>query len=342
MVETYAGGIEARAEPPAVVALAASAGGVEALSTVIGDLPGDLPAAVLVVLHIAPLGPSLLPQIIGRTSKLAVDHATDGAALEPGRVFVAPPDYHLLVVDGRTRLVRGPRENGNRPAADPLFRSVACSFGKRAAGVVLSGALDDGTAGLIAIKRAGGLTVAQDPSDAAFPGMPASAVTYAKPDHVASLEEIPGILVRFAEEVAEVSTHPPQGEVADREEFPEPPSEFTCPECGGTLWMVGDHPLQFRCRVGHTFSSDSLTVGKQDAIENALWAAIVALEERADLARRLLRRFGYARADRLSARYEDQIEQSERGASTLRHLAAELIGPAGENVPVAEVEDGEA
>jgi two-component system, chemotaxis family, protein-glutamate methylesterase/glutaminase len=247
-----------------------------------------------------------------------------------------------VVVDGETHLVRGPRENGNRPAADPLFRSVAAAFGPRAAGVVLSGSLDDGTAGLVAIKRAGGLTVAQDPEEAAFPGMPLTAVNYAKPDHVASLRDIPGILTRFAEEVAAMaSTDPPGADPAKSHlDERETPSEFTCPDCGGTLWLVGDHPLQLRCRVGHSFSTESFSVGKQDAIENALWAAIVALEERADLARRLLRRFGYARADRLSARYEADIEQSERGAVTLRRLAAELIGPASHVVTPEEVEDG--
>jgi two-component system chemotaxis response regulator CheB len=311
-----------------VIALAASAGGVEALTAVVSGLPRDIPAAVLVVLHITPIGPSVLPSIIGRRSDLPTAHASDGQLLEAGNVYVAPPDHHLVVEDGRARVILGPRQNGLRPAADPLFRSVAATYGPRAAGVVLSGALDDGTAGLVAINAAGGLTVVQDPDEAAFPGMPLSAVTYANPDEVVPLQAIPEILSRFAKEVADMATDDdqPADPLAGRHAG-EQLSEFTCPECGGTLWLTGDLPLQFRCRVGHAFSSESLTAGKQDALEAALWAAIVALEERADLSRRLLRRYGYARSERQSKRYEAEIEESERGASTLRRLAAELIRP---------------
>lgn len=188
--------------PPAVIALAASAGGVEALTRVIGGLPQDLPAAVLVVLHIARVGPSVLPSIIARHGKLPAIHPSDGDLLVPGCVYVAPPDFHLTVDAERARVAAGPRENGNRPAADPLFRSVAVQFGRKGAGVVLSGSLDDGTAGLASIKRAGGLTVVQDPEEAAFPSMPASAAAFVHPDHVVPLDEIPGIVVRFAERIA--------------------------------------------------------------------------------------------------------------------------------------------
>ncbi|HZU78933.1 MAG TPA: chemotaxis protein CheB, partial [Acidimicrobiales bacterium] len=149
-----------------MIALAASAGGVEALITVMNGLPSDLQAAVLIVLHVAPIGPSVLPSILGRHSRLPTSHPADGEPLLAGHAYVAPPDHHLVVEDGRMRLNRGPRENGNRPAADPLFRSVAAVYGRSAAGVVLSGALDDGTSGLAAVKRAGGMTIAQDPEEA--------------------------------------------------------------------------------------------------------------------------------------------------------------------------------
>jgi two-component system chemotaxis response regulator CheB len=296
------------------------------LSTVVCGLPADLPAAVFVVLHIAPMGPSVLPAIIGRHSRLPAHHPLDGERIEAGHVYVAPPDYHLLVEDGRARVLQGPRENGNRPAADPLFRSVAASYGKRGAGVVLSGALDDGTAGLAAIKAAGGLTIVQDPEEAAFPGMPMNAVANVEVDRIASLPEIARIIADFAEEV-DVTT---RGERTARaavsaESEPDRPSEFTCPECGSSLWSVAEHPLQLRCRVGHTFSTESFALGKKDAVENALWAAIVALEERTDLSRRLLQRTPSG-ARRAALRYQREIEQSERGTATLRLLAAELVG----------------
>ena len=269
----------------------------------------------------------MLPGIIARHSLLPAVHPDDGDPLEPGRVYVAPPDRHLLVSDGVVRVVLGPKENGTRPAADPLFRSVAEDFGPRGAGVVLSGSLDDGTAGLAAIKEAGGLTVVQDPEEAAFPGMPLSAVGYVEPDRVATLKEIPSILVGFVEEVSamayDVEPNPVQaGAVPSGDDL----TEFTCPECGGALRLVGERPVRFRCRVGHTFSSDSLAVGKQDAVESALYAAVVALEERADLSRRLLKRLAPGRGDRMRRRYETQISQAERGAATLRQMAADMIG----------------
>lgn len=318
--------------PAAVIGLAASAGGVEALSSVIAGLPATLPAAVLVVLHVAPISPSVLPGIISRHSELPASHPADGERAEEGRVYVAPPDHHLEIEDGRLRVRRGPKENGNRPAADPTFRSIA-ALGPRGAGVVLSGALDDGTAGLGAIKAAGGLTVVQDPEEAAFPGMPMSAAAHVGPRHVVSLAEIPKILVEFAEEVTSMA---PEGSTEERPRGEDPPehgpSEFTCPDCGGTLWLVDQEPMRVRCRVGHSFSVESFVLGKQQAVENAIWAAIVALEERADISRRLLRRVSGGRGQpRLARRYEAEIRRSEEGAATLHRLANELIGPAPED-----------
>lgn len=286
------------------------------------------------VLHIAPVGPSVLPGIIARHGELPATHPADGDRLEAGRVYVAPPDRHLVVSDGVVRVVLGPKENGTRPAADPLFRSVAQEYGPKGAGVVLSGSLDDGTTGLAAIKDAGGLTVVQDPEEAAFPGMPMSAISYVKPDHIATLDEIPRILVRFSEEVPDVREPTEPDAVLAGADAGEKLTEFTCPECGGTLFLDGEHPLRFRCRVGHTFSSEALTLGKQDAVESALWAAVVALEERADVARRLLRRLDPGRSERLRRRYEGEIEQAERGATTLRRMADDLIGPPGTEEPV--------
>lgn len=317
--------------PPAVIALAASAGGVEALTRVIGGLPKDIPAALLVVLHIAPVGPSVLPSIIARHGQLPAIHPSDGDLLVPGCVYVAPPDFHLTVTHEHARVVAGPRENGNRPAADPLFRSVATEFGAKGAGVVLSGSLDDGTTGLAAIKRAGGLTVVQDPEEAAFPSMPASAASYVHPDYVVPLDDIPGILLRFAERIA---AGEPSGRGPDagrtnvsEDQYVDPPSAITCPDCGGTLWVTSEAPLRFRCRVGHAFSPEALLIGKQDTLENAIWAAIVALQERAELARRLIRRLGPDGPQRLRSRYVREIAENQRRAELLEQLAVQLIGP---------------
>jgi len=197
------------------VAVGASAGGIEALQRLVAQLPPDLPAAVLVVLHLAPKGTSVLPQILSRAGALPAAQAVDGAAVQGGHLYVAPPDAHLLVAHGRLRLDGGAPMNGHRPAIDPLFGSVADAYGPAGAGIVLSGVLDDGTAGLLAIKQAGGVTLAQDPADALYDMMPRSAIEVVSPDYVATAEELGKVL---AEIVCEPPPNPPaQVELADRE-----------------------------------------------------------------------------------------------------------------------------
>src|SRR6266581_9811031 len=186
-----------------IIVIGASAGGVEALLALTGTLPRDLPAAVFVVLHIPAQSPSALPSILGRAGALKVVHATDGAEIEHGRIYVAPPDHHIFVERGKVRIVRGPKENRHRPAIDPLFRSAAQAYGSRVVGVVLTGALDDGTAGLIALKRRGGIAVVQDPDEALFSGMPLSALANVEVDYRLPLSSIGPLLVRLASEQVE-------------------------------------------------------------------------------------------------------------------------------------------
>jgi two-component system chemotaxis response regulator CheB len=172
-----------------VVVVGASAGGLECLVRIAGDLSPDLPASVFVVLHVSPGGPSALPAILSRSGRLPAEHARDGEAIEPGRIYVAPPDHHLLLEPGVMRLVQGPRENRVRPAIDVLFRSAAAVYGPRVIGVVMSGYLDDGATGLLAIKRQGGIAVVQDPDDAQAPAMPRAALALVEADHVVPLSE---------------------------------------------------------------------------------------------------------------------------------------------------------
>ena len=174
-----------------MITIGASAGGVEALTELVRGLPVDLPASVFVSLHVPPHGTSMLPQILSRRGPLPAHHARDGEPIEPGRIYVAPPDLHLLIHQGVVRLSRGPRENGFRPAIDPLFRTAARWHGPRVVGVILSGTLDDGTAGLLAIKERGGFAVVQDPDDALFPGMPRNAMDVVHVDHVLPASEHP-------------------------------------------------------------------------------------------------------------------------------------------------------
>ncbi len=201
---TVADGVTAEpgGRPRDIVVIGASAGGVEALRSVLGALPPDYDGTVFVVLHIPPTVPSVLADILGRSTRLVCVSAYDGAPVRPGVVYVAPPDWHLLLDDGRVRLVRGPRENGHRPAVDPLFRSAAEAYGPRVAGVILTGNLDDGTRGLFAIKDRGGLAVVQAPRDALYPGMPKSAVDHVAVDHVLPAAEIGPLLAAAAKGVA--------------------------------------------------------------------------------------------------------------------------------------------
>src|SRR5437588_11068380 len=185
-----------------IIVVGASAGGVEALVTLARSLQRNLQAAVFVVLHIPAQSPSLLPEILGRAGPLKAVQATDDMQIEQGHIYVAPPDHHMLMELGKVRVVRGPKENRHRPAVDPLFRSAALAYGPRVIGVILTGALDDGTAGLLAVKRRGGIAVVQDPSEAMYPSMPSSALAHVEVDHVLSLADIGPLLGRLASQEA--------------------------------------------------------------------------------------------------------------------------------------------
>jgi len=274
---------------PPVVVIGASAGGVEALVKVVSGLDPSVEAAVIIVLHLPATGNSVLPDILRRAGSLPVVSATNGQPLEPGCIIVAPPDHHVLVEDGKIVLDRGPRENGSRPAADPLFRSAARARASRVIGVVLSGALDDGVAGLRAIKDAGGMAVVQDPNDALTASMPATALAHVPVDHVVPAGGLAQLLLRLVREVsartADVnqSTDNPndEREISSPDEMPGPPSSLTCPECGGVMWEDGRGDLlRFRCHVGHSYSAESMLELQGDSVETALWTALRVLQER--------------------------------------------------------------
>jgi two-component system, chemotaxis family, protein-glutamate methylesterase/glutaminase len=317
-----------------VILLGASAGGVSALSKLVAGLPADLPAAVFVVLHIAPYGKSAMPAILSRAGLLPASHPEDQTPIEGGRIYVAPPDHHLILEDGLVRISRGPTENSQRPAVDVLFRTAAQSYGRRAVGVVLTGNLDDGTAGLAIIKRYGGITVAQDPEDADYPSMPTSAIQNVEVDHIAPLADIPALLVALANQpVDDDPVDPPSGtdpegrdmkQEIEHGQDPEErgvPSDLTCPACGGSLRESRiDSVVHFRCRTGHAFSPETLLAKQADTIEEALWAALRALEENAALARRMERRLRSETGAAAQERYGRRAQDAERHAEVLRRM----------------------
>ena len=319
-----------------VVAVGASAGGVEALRTFVAGLPADYPGSVLVVLHVPRDGPSALPRILSRSGPLPAAVAVDGEELRDGHIYVAPNDHHLLVLNGRIRLTRGPAENGHRPAIDPLFRSVARAFGPRAVGVVLSGSRDDGAAGLTSIAGRGGTTVVQDPDDALYPWMPRAAMSHVTPDHIVPVAKMGGLIAGIAamdlpERPARPRDHLLDAEVAiselgptTAEQLDAAPAGFGCPSCGGSLFQLGEYPVpRYRCRIGHAWSPESLLDEQAVALEGALWMALRALEEKSALSRRMASTSAHG-VSVSRARFNDMARDAETAGATIRRLIERL------------------
>ncbi|WP_313166179.1 chemotaxis protein CheB [Massilia oculi] len=324
-----------------IVVIGTSTGGVEALRQLVAGLPSGFMPAVLIVMHIGPHD-SILPSLLARTSVLPVRQARHGDLVEAGRILVAPPDFHLTMVrDGAhcsVVLARTAKENHTRPAIDPLFRAAAAAFGARAIGVILTGALDDGTAGLAAIKACGGIAVVQDPSEALAPEMPSSAIDNVAVDHVLRLDEIPAALLRLAEanaqgsRVVDISQEVPQWVEAEnrfgmegvemhRLEALAKPSTFTCPECHGTLWELNDQqPRRFRCHTGHAYTERNLVALQGELVEESIWSAVRALQEKEMLLRRMSEDALRNKHIAASLDYSAQARQAQRSAEVLRGL----------------------
>ncbi|WP_414620315.1 chemotaxis protein CheB [Calothrix sp. CCY 0018] len=317
-----------------IIVIGTSAGGVEALSFLVSHFPADLNAAVMIVLHVPSHATSVLPHILNRAGELPACHPKDGQEISPGCIYIAPPDYHLLVKPGYISLVRGPRENNHRPAIDPLFRSAARAYGRRVVGVVLTGVLDDGTAGLQAIKLRGGMAVVQNPEDAVYPGMPRSAIENVEDiDYILPLSEIASVLIKLANTPVEAEAEKPVShdieietdlvdmdmETFNNDDRAGTPSSFACPDCGGTLWELEQkNLLRFRCRIGHAYSLESLLAKQSDALEDALWFALRALEEKASLTRRMAKRMRDRNQNLAAQRLQEQAEDALARANVIR------------------------
>jgi two-component system, chemotaxis family, protein-glutamate methylesterase/glutaminase len=301
-----------------IVVIGGSAGGVQAISALVAALPVPFPAAVFVVLHMSPSNRSYLAEILRVQTSLPVHQARNGEPIQPGNIYVCPPDYHLLLRPGHVELSHGARENHHRPAVDVLFRSAARAYGTRVIGVVLTGWLNDGTAGLLAIRHGGGVAVIQDPSEAEAAAMPAAAHEIAGADHVVKLAAMPSLLVDLA--TSRASRRMGEAAMPDPiEKLPEKVSEdmkeqelgarrghvslFTCPECGGSMWQVDDPELtRFRCHTGHAYYGVDLLGEQSEALEAALWTAVRIFKEKMVLAEQLA----------LQARQRNNFEAADR------------------------------
>lgn len=317
-----------------IVVIGTSAGGLEALDVLIGQLPRGLPASLFIVQHMA----------AGNTGEVLLSHlerhgtfrctlARDRERFEPGRIYIAPPGHHLLVKKRSLIITQGARENRYRPAIDPLFRSAAVAHGSHVIGVVLTGMLDDGTAGLTAIKRCGGITVVQDPKDAAYPEMPENADQNVDVDHCVPLAEMGTLLEKLVRQKPRKARPIPrdvvaEAKIAERVLTDIQPvdalgdrSPYSCPSCGGPLWEVGTQQARFRCHTGHSFTKSALLAGQSEKIEESLWVTLRMLEERRHLTLRMAKKEAGAWGKRY---YSDQAKEAAVHIKRIREM---LLAP---------------
>ena len=312
---------------------------------IISKLPADFPASVFIAVHIAADFPSMMAELLSRSTCLPTTTPVDQERIRSGQIYVSRPDHHLTIEDGTVRVLRGPRENRHRPAIDPLLRTAAREYGPRVIGIVLSGLQDDGSAGLFAIKQRNGIAIVQDPEDAAWREMPQNAIEYAEPQYVLPANEIASTLVELSQlqrrsllmKDKHLTARKTNGKNGGRKSRSDPalqkpevnehvtrsdegegiPSVFACPECHGVLWeFKSDKLTRFRCRVGHTYGPESLATELSSATEAALWAAVRALEEKAAMQRRI----GTGLTGSISARLLDQSAADIENAHLIRNM----------------------
>ncbi|MEG3899558.1 MULTISPECIES: chemotaxis protein CheB [unclassified Microcoleus] len=338
-----------------IIVIGTSAGGLKALGAIVGRLPADIDAALFIVQHLAADKPSILHQILADVGSLPASHPSDSEPIQKGRIYVAPPDYHLLVNQGSMRVVRGPQENRFRPAIDALFRSAARAYGSRVVGVVLTGYLDDGTVGLQAVKKRGGVAIVQDPKEAEYPSMATSALRYVKVDHCLPLAEIPDLLVQLSKQpAADEEAYPVTEEIEIESKIAEQQmntqeflknveaigtrTTYTCPECNGSIWQIGkSEPLRFRCHIGHSFTADVFLSEQTQNIENALWSAVRAMEEKVTFSRQMSERMKNYNLQSAAAKYEDHATSLDAEVSLIREII--LKGFATKRTIAAETEE---
>jgi two-component system chemotaxis response regulator CheB len=340
-------------EQPDLIAIGTSAGGVEALLELVKHLPPDLPATLLVTIHIPAEVRSELDRLLSHAGKLPAHFARDGERRRLGTIYIAPPDRHLLVDGDRLRLGTGPRENNVRPAIDPMLRSVAVCCGSRAVGVVLTGTLGDGASGLWAIEQCGGLTVVQDPEDAAFADMPLNALNMVTPDRVVSLKGLPALVTELVREPAGPERPVPDniafevqiasGENASMNDMDHigRRSVLTCPDCHGIMWEIDEGDLvRYRCHVGHAYSAELMNVAIDENLRRALASSLRALEERLALTRNLQHQAEQRQHRLVAANWAKRADEAQRELDVIRNalrridqIKSQAVAVSPESVP---------
>ncbi|WP_116136199.1 chemotaxis protein CheB [Trinickia diaoshuihuensis] len=314
------------------IVVGASAGGVDALVAIAAALPERLPAAVLVALHIG-AHPSVLPELMQKAGRLPAHHARDGERIAHGNIYVAPPDLHMVIEDDVVRTIRGPKQNFSRPAIDPLFRSAAVVRGPRVIGAVLTGHLDDGTAGLAAVQACGGIAMVQDPEDAHAPDMPRNAMRGTVPDYILPIDKLASTIAALAgSTTTDTPLAPPPELMAENDLMLEPdsiermakvgrPTGISCPECGGTLWRLeAPPPTRYRCHTGHAFGAETLGAAGDHVIERSLWQAVRALHEKKALSTERAEYHMSLGEPKIAQRFVAQARDAAEAARALEQL----------------------
>jgi two-component system chemotaxis response regulator CheB len=316
-----------------IIVIGASSGGFEALKKIVQSLPKDFNASIFIVWHMSPDIRGILPQVFNRFDTVYAAHAYDKELIKPNRIYIAPPDHHLLVEEGKVRVTHGPKENRFRPAIDPLFRSAAYAYGNRVIGVILSGALDDGTAGLWVVKHYGGIAIVQDPNDAEVPSMPQNAMREVDVDHSVAVTELPALLIKLANEKTAKNINAMKDEKTKTEidiaaeenalkrvvmnlgEL----SPFACPECHGVLSKIKEGALtRFRCHTGHAYSVDTLLSFISEKIEDSLYNAIRGMDESIMLLNHIGDHYAEVNHSRLAALYFQKAKEAEARSALVR------------------------
>jgi len=319
-----------------IIVMGASTGGFEAFKRIIAGLPSDFNASIFIVWHMSPDVLGILPDVLNRVNDIYAAHAYDNEEIKPNRIYVARADHHLIINRDKVRVTHGPKENRFRPAVDPLFRSAAYAYGNRVIGVILSGALDDGTAGLWAVKHYGGIAVVQDPGDAEVASMPANALSQVQVDHVVSVSELADLLVRLSKEPLPHKPDVMEDEQTKREiqiaaeenalqkgvmQFGEL-TPFTCPECHGVLSRLrNENIVRYRCHTGHAYSVDALMAALTEKIEDYLYNAIRGIDESIFLLNHLGDHFAEANEPKLAALYFKKAKQAAERSEFVRKAA---------------------
>jgi two-component system chemotaxis response regulator CheB len=317
-----------------IIVIGGSLGSIESLRELATGLPKTISASLFVTVHLLPYANSRLPRLLSMWGDLPAKHPKDREVIAAGKIYVAPPDHHLLVGSGFCRVVKGLKENNTRPAIDPLFRTAAVSYGPRVVAVLLSGMLDDGTSGAAAVRARGGLVVVQDPADALCPDMPANAIRSAEVDYTRPVSKIAPLLVELARtpvnetkgsrampEDLEYEANVAQWDVDALQSHKRPgtPSPFVCPNCKGDLWEIQQEGLfHFRCRIGHAFSPLALLASQAEALDDTLNEAFRALKEKAHMEARMAKRVDAADY------HEKQAQDNDQHASVIREMLLKL------------------